>query len=503
MFFWSLYLILPVIYTPLIVTSAVFDIPALNFISVNIALLHITNLINFVNFDGYMKISVKNILVDFINLYQDSIKQFLHLFSFIISTVLYQELAFKKHICIDCTLIDQFYRSGLVLFSITCGSYLAINFFYIYTFITRRLQTWKEIATFSYLFKFSNELLDDFEILLDKTNYLSTFIKSWLNRNTNEMKETCKLKSHNAYMHMISRLNRTEGPINYSECRYVLLEMGCKENDVHAIWKLLSLDTIIDQNTIYFNLWRIYRERRLFAAMNHTDKIVVKWLVIFGAMFLYGLGAVFIIDIFDYEEAFGSGVDVFKIYLLAATYLVGMFKEQINFMILMVYTRPYNIHDILEYDGAIWEVIDIKLTETVLQGPHYYTISNSLLFSNGIRNFTRGVVKDSYTINVPYSFHDAEQRITNIMTNYLTQNNDSISGFRIDCNRLSPECVTVQINWQYTYEIYSVSSRNAIRKSIYDYIYRTLERDLEKLWLEFLIVNGGGYNNYASKHKFD
>ena len=494
---------MPIIYTPLIVTSAVFDIPALNFISVNIALLHVTNLINLIKFDSYMKISVRNILLDFVNLYQGPIKHFLHLFLFIISSVLYQELAVKKHLCIDCTLIDQFYRSGLVLFSIACGSYLAINVFYVYTFVTRRLQKWKEIATFSYMFKFSEDLSNDFEVLINRTNYLSTFINSWLNRNTNEMKDTCKRNSHSAYMHMITRLNRTEGPINYSECRYILLEMGCKESDLHQIWKLLSVDTIIDENTIYLNLWRIYRERRLFAAMNYTDTIVVRWLVIFGSMFLYGLGVVFIIDIFDYEQAFGSGIDVFKIYLLAATYLVGMFKEQIHFMILMVYTRPYNVHDILEYDSNIWEVVDIKLSETVLQGPHFLTVPNTLLLANGIKNFTRGVVKDSYTISVPYSFHNAEERVTAIMTEYLSENNDNISGFRIDCNRLSPECVTIQINWQYTYEIYSISSRNAIRKSIYDYIYRTLEKELEKLWLEFLIVNGGGYNNYASKHKFD
>jgi hypothetical protein len=283
----------------------------------------------------------------------------------------------------------------------------------------------------------------------------------------------------------------------------LLLELGCPEKNVHCIWKALSIDDIIDKDTIFQKLWDMYRERRLFAAMNYTDKIVIKWAVLFGILFLYGLGVVFIIDIFDYEQAFGTGIDVFKIYLLAATYLIGMFKNKITFIFQMIHSRPYNIHDILEYDNGLWEVKDINLDNTVIQGNCHYTIPNDSLAQGGIRNLTKGVAKDSFTLNIPYSFHNAETKIDDLMNNFLQKNKDSICAYRIDCSKISTDCVSIKVNWQYTYEIYSVSTINSIRKGIYSYLYNELESDLEKLWLEFLIVNGGGYNNFANKTKFD
>ena len=216
MLFWSIYILLPLIYTPLIVTSTIFEIPALNYISVNIALFHITNLLNYVDFTKCLRISSKTILIDFCYLYQETIKQFLHLLTFIASSVLYQELAFEKYICKDCVLIDHFYKSELVLFGITCGSYFALNVFYIYTFIALRLTIWRSIAIFANLFAFDEELTRQFECLMGNYNYIRVFINKWLHRDTDEMKETCYKNSKLAYMHLITRLNRLEGSINYS-----------------------------------------------------------------------------------------------------------------------------------------------------------------------------------------------------------------------------------------------------------------------------------------------
>jgi hypothetical protein len=487
----------------MIVTSSIFDIPGLNYISVNIALLHITNLVNYLDFTKCLQVRSKTILIDFCYLYQETIKQFLHLLMFIASSVLYQELAFEKYICKNCVLIDHFYKSELVIFGITCGSYFALNVFYIYTFISRRLELWKSIAEFANLFAFDAELTHKFECLIGNYNYISMFVHKWLHRDTEEMKETCYKNSHAAYMHLVTKLNRLDGSINYSECRYALLELGCPEANVHSIWKILSINDIVDKETIYLSLWEIYRERRLFAAMNYTDRIVVKWAVLFGALFLYGIGIVFIIDIFNYDEAFGTGIDVFKIYLLASTYLIGIFKNKIQFIIAMIHARPYNIHDILEYDGEVWEVEDIKLSDTLLQGSCSYTVPNNSLVEKGIKNLTRGVAKDSFTINVPYSFHNAEAKIDDLMKVYLANNKDSICAYRIDCKRISTDSVSIAINWQYAYEIFSVGTMSDMRKKIYSYIYTSLEHDLEKLWLEFLIVNGGGYNSFANKRKFD
>lgn len=509
--FYSLYLILPIIYIPLITTSSIFDIPGLNFASVNLGLYHVLSFINMIDVHHYSKsmtLSPKYILINFMYLYSDVIMFFIHNISFLALSITYQELIFKKLICSsnDCTTIDHIYESGIVIHGITCSLILSILVFYIYTFISKRIKTWSKIVNFSDLTSFNAQFSEECSCMVGIDNYINEFIEKWINKDTSYMISECEESASRIFNMLLLNKENLDEIISINKVNFDLAchNLGCSRDDnKERLWNVFQSDGMITKHSIYLHLWDMYCEKRMFASAVYTDKKVVVWIVLFFSLFLYGLGVVFVIDIFNYEEAFGNGVDVFKIYLLIATYFIGILKDRLQFIFVMIRTRPYNVNDIIRIGSDLWHVKDITSRNLILQGNSYYVIPNTNVYANGVVNYSRGFVRDSVLLRVPISYYGARERVYKLLSEYMEMYPDQIKDIAVVYDGMSDMNSTLRIIWTFTHNVYAISRYNSICGSLSKYIYENVQKDVEKNSIEFLSVNGGAYNDVVNKFKFD
>lgn len=515
--FYSLYFAIPIIYIPLFVSSFVFGIPALNFASANICLYHICGLINMVDINKHSKSMTINpiyIIVNFVYLYSDMLKLIAHNISYLIFAILYQELVFKKYICSasDCVTIDHIYESGIVIHSITCIMMFTVIVFYIYTFVSKRLNQWSKIVDLSNILFKNKSVYDNFSCMVGIHDYIQNFTNEWLNKDATYMEEECNKNANNILnifnTHLLDRsLESVENHANEIYRDDIMLKSSklgyVDENHVGIIWDMASADNVISKKSVYQLLLSLYYERRLFASEIETDKKVVNWIVTFFALFFYGLGAVFVVDIFNYNEAFGSGIDVFKLYLALSTYLVGVFHDRLHFMFVMIYTRPYNINDIIRIGDNLWQVKDISVRDTTLQGNNYMILPNTLMYKNGIINYTKGFVRDHIAITVPISYYNADNKIYSLLEQYHIDHPNEITNMAITYDIISESCCVLRCIFNYTNRIYSINIHNTIRASLASFLYKGIQMDIERNLIEILSAHGGAYNDWVSKSKFE
>jgi len=335
-------------------------------------------------------------------------------------------------------------------------------------------------------------------------NYINEFIHEWLQKDIDNMKTECNYNVEQIYKIFGNAIDiPIEDSITHDQFEKIMHRIGYPQNDniVEKIWNLISVNGSLTKKTLYTAIWDIYCERRLFAASIYTDKKVVAWIVMFFSLFIYGLGLVFVVDVFNYEIAFGTGVDVFKMYLLIATYWFGIFAERIKFMFVMIRTRPFNIHDILYFNNQIWQVKNLRITETVLQGTSYTVVPNIKLFNEGIVNYTKGFVRDNITVTVPVSYGNADAKIYEFFNAYSDMHPDEICDIAVVYSKINDFTATLSCLWNYTHPVYSIPRYDEIKGSISSYIYNSIQGDIEKSLIQFLSVYGGGYNYYANKDK--
>eukprot|EP00798_Chlamydomonas_sp_ICE-L_P029748 gene29748-biopygen5514 len=187
------------------------------------------------------------------------------------------------------------------------------------------------------------------------------------------------------------------------------------------------------------------------------------------ALLSYPFCAVVIASMWGYP-AFGQGFDMFKTYMLAASFLVSQLQERIRFMVTMATQRPFDIGDILLLDGGPFRVRDFTTNHAYLDGTTALTVRNSVLLGDTVRNMTRGAVKDKVVMSLPVTTsNDTVVKVREALQGYARENPDEVEEGLV---RTGWTCVeggiakVMSVHWSYTFVVHDVNRFNKARTTV-------------------------------------
>jgi len=376
---------------------------------------------------------------------------------------------------------------------------------------------------------FTNEMDSTFsEAVVAKYRNVRTFLEAWLRKNDEDISVHLREKARAMMTTMISACE--EYPVETAEAdelsysRFVTyLHRACGIEDdkkARSLWGVLvsheqkiSGENETDQDAtqkiltcggLEDMLYELFFRRKELIHAIYTDHHVISYLANVALALLTPASFIAVARVWGYQNSFGNGVDLFKTYMLAASYILTSFKDNIAFLVSMLTDRPFNLGDILALAGETYKVRRFSLTHFYLDGPHYASVPNTRFSSSVTVNITKHGITDSLRVTVPLSTSPSRinrARIYEIMHAYQQRNQRDINRDSIRCGWAdAPDGASkvMQVSWRYNFRIFDRSRLNWARADVRDHIMRSLETDMRNAHFATHIAGGGGYNEAFS-----
>jgi hypothetical protein len=252
-------------------------------------------------------------------------------------------------------------------------------------------------------------------------------------------------------------------------------------------------------------LYELFFTRKELISSIYTDYEVLTHLARIVGTLIYPAAFIAVSRIWGYQNAFGFGVDLFKVYMLAASYLINSFRRELSFLISMIVPdRPLNMGDILLIGDQTYKVRHFNITHVILDGPHRTDLPVSYFLENQTINLSKQGITDSVQIFVPLTTPKSlvhRSKVFSIMYAYQDINERDIQRSSIRCGWIDTAngSKILQCNWRYNFRIYDRGRLNWARVDMRQWIVEHLEDDLEEGSMRGLIAGGGGYNYMAQQ----
>ncbi len=499
-------LVIPfMLYAPLVATSFVFRennvLEIFNLLSVNSAFVHFSYILS--RLDVFVRINYMSDLLNICYLYERNLRNLIFNISFIIFSVLYQFIVFDQYICQDyCPNLNKLMRSIYVVTGINGIVNSVVFAFYIISYVYARRKIWIDIIKKENLLKCNSITASCFNIdgvAEENSSHFITksFIKRWKNlSNASLLTYSCE-NAKIMYDHIYKQIDtNNDDKIDYSEYMKFVDHYKIPIDSSDFLWQIMSEEkcNYIDKDSILRCITNLNLERRKFANMMYTDSIVVVWIQIYLSIVMHGLGIIFILNICNYSQAFGTGTDLFKIYLVCLTYLIGVLKQQINFIITMVRIRPFNIGDLIIFKDDPCIVSSLTTLATELDGAHKYCITNTNLINSTIENLSESLINDCYSISIPFTFKNSIAEVSDMIQQCINENRDTRCG-SITITQCTGSSMTFTIYWSYKINMFDRSEYLTVRTKVINKIILGIKDKLCDSWIAFNSAQGGAYND--------
>jgi len=359
------------------------------------------------------------------------------------------------------------------------------------------------------------------EQVVDKYRDVQKFMRSWMDRNDEDVSEALEQKATHIVQFFTNHNDGDGEPaknarVSFETFRMALLQQGKGSLDgvhIQGLWNMLvKYDDVyreegdapyLSHRGLQDMLYDIFFRRKELIHSIYTDHYAITFLARVAICFLYPATFIAISRIFGYQNAFGTGVDLFKIYVLSASYLLGGFRDNVMFMLSMLTDRPFNIGDVLLLDGETYKVRRFSITHFYLDGPHHVSVPIPRFVSGNTINLSKRGITDSLRIAVPLNASPDKidrDRMFAIMHDYQKMNERDVSRSSIRCGWAAVEDghKVMQCNWRYNFRIFDRSRLNWARADFRQYVIQRLEADLGSAYLDVHIAGGGGFNDLAS-----
>jgi len=499
-----------VIYMPIIVTSFVLSdvtsMQSVNIVFMNVSFAHIFFFMT--RIDLYSSLNPFSIITNALHLYETEARNAIYFVCLLVSSITYQSVVFNTHICTyKCDTIYKVLSSFHTLLGISTLIYTVIIFFYIYSFLTQHTKTWLNIIKKEKNFKSSELIMYIFNISDGQEESGSFISKHFLNKwhfiTNDELTRNAVIRASQMFHKLVSYAdNDCDHRISKEEYDIFTNEHNIDNVNASYIWDVISdskFNTITYQS-IHESLVVLDLERRVFASMIFTNRVVVGWILFYSSIFLYGLGIIIIFNIWGYEQAFGTGVDLFKLYLLGITYIIGILKSQLQFIVMMISKRPFNIGDLILYKSDPCIVTSLNSSFAELDGVHKYFVKNVDLLDLGVENLSKSNICDSFTVSVPVNYYQSVQNITDVIEKYTGLANEIVS-CRVTYGPSDRDCFILSIHWTYRYNMFDRNEYLWTRTRVINYIMHNMSDQLGELWMRYYAAEGGAYNHLIERNE--
>jgi hypothetical protein len=488
------------IYAPLVVLTAFFHdntvLRIINNLSAIAGLLHISWLVR--NTFSWLI----NTRYDFLYLFALQFNYLWMSIVFFSTSFVYQYLVFYKFIIDDDDELQIVIGKIFKSFAIIIGCYILIQtssiVLYIYIFISCRLTTWNEIRLYENTITVDHQLKDGFDALcndsIDKFN-TREFMTYWMNKTEDAILQGLVQKADQIYSLLANHLDTNhDGKITRDEFQ----RFAVYHNIINAqpLWQLLSEDDYIYAVRIKELLYKLSFARRRFAFQIYTDYLLIQWVTMYCASILVAGALVFITEIIGYKGAFSIGIDLFKLYIMMVTYMMTFLSSKLQFISLMIGNRPFNIGDLLLYEGQPFIVTRIDPDYIALKGSTSMTISTLVMLSKPIMNMTYSPVIDSVTLTLPHTFSDCYMKIQDLLERYAVSSTE-LDNKSIRCGWVGIDTSGKLLNcsWTYSVNIHDRKRYLWMKTRVLNHIIINLGDELAQKTFALKAAQGGAYND--------
>lgn len=440
---------------------------------------------------------------NFIHLIKNQLRRLLISVIFLSGCVTYQYTIYYVYIVNENenlkNIIIKLFNSSIIL----VGCYIFIQsvvvFIFIYTFIVHRMEQWIDILSTENIITINHQFQQGFDDLYNESiNKYNTqqFTTYWMNKSDEDIINLIPSKVSQMYKLLINKLDIDEdGQISIDE--FIHFTSSHNIIEYKLLWDMLSDEgQYINKYKIYDLLYKLAFLRKRFAFNLYTDYILINWVSIYMSGFIYSGALLFISKILGYDSAFNVGIDLFKIYIITATYVSSFLYDKIRFIMLMIIHRPYNIGDIMIYDYQPYTVINICPGYTSFKGTTLMTVSNILILNKPIINISNSHILDSVILKLPLNFTNCTKYIQNILEDYsISSNYINFDSIRCGWVNVEDNGKIFQCNWKYKIIFHDRSKYLQTRTHVLDFIISKLNDEICHKTMILQAAGGGAFND--------
>jgi len=500
-------------------TSGTYDVSfkVLNIIGGAIGSLHVSFLISNVVY------SILFLFTNTVFMVRTSLKSLLFIVPCISGIYTYQKMVYLTMFCSYnesfCrhppehyhTVVSKVFSSALAVSVVSFVLQATYVTLFLRTFVQKRVKIWDDIIAIENSIIFTKELEHVFEArkTLNRTYNIQNFETYWMNKKDEDIIHELPAKARSVMwaMRETVRNSTTSRDTSGRHAQNHQVSISRDKFDRYAdrnglqgadkVWSILTCNymyEVISLSSVEDVMYDLFFRRKQLAAMIFTDRKLLLSMVMYLSVVLYPVCALVTAKIFDYEDAFNSGVDLFKTYTVIVALLSSRVMDSLQFLWLMLTDRPFNIGDVLQLSDAIYNVTDFNATHTFLRGATCATITNVQLFGSPVVNLTKDYVNDSFKMVAPLNSLYCTESMWETVRRYMADNPRDICASSVRCGwtGVSGEGKTICCTWRYKFRIMDRSRLNQVRTRIMDYFVSRCDREIIRAFLAFNYVNGGG-----------
>jgi hypothetical protein len=396
-------------------------------------------------------------------------------------------------------IIIKLFDSAIILLGCYIFIQSVVVFIFIYTFIVHRMKEWIDILSNENIITINHKFKEGFDTLynesISKYN-TQQFTTYWMSKSDEDIINLIPSKVSEMYNLLASKLDIDEdGQISINE--FIQFTSSHNIIDYKLLWDMLSDGgQYINKYKIYDLLYKFAFLRQRFAFNLYTDYTLINWVSIYMSGFIYSGALVFISKILGYNSAFSVGIDLFKIYIITATYVSSFLYDKIRFILLMISHRPYNIGDILIYDNQPYTVTNMCPGYTSFKGTTIMTVSNILILNKPIINISNSKILDSIILKLPLNFTNCTKYIQNILEDYsISSNYITFEGIRCGWINVEDNAKILQCNWKYKIIFHDRSKYLKTKTHVLDFIISKLNDEISQKTMILQAAGGGAFND--------
>lgn len=398
------------------------------------------------------------------------------------------------------------YFSLLTFVVVWIATEIAYVALFVFLFFTKRRGTWKRISHIERSLLFHDTLQQEFETrraLLPTYRFaLTAFVEYWTERRDDDIIGMIPQRAARVTRVLCDQMDLDrDGAVSHPEFLVYCLRFGVQHYE--ELWATLTLGgtyNALTQDAMEDLMYQLFFERKLFAHAVRSDYKIITSIWMYVSMTLYPGCFIVVSKIFEYSDAFGRGVDLFKTYAVIVSFIYSKVVGNVQFLLMMLTERPFDIGDVLLVRGDMFAVTDFTSSHTSMTGPYDLLLSNEHLVHDRVANLTKNNLFDSFDVVVPaastYEVGDMLRAIDAYMRAHPRDvRPDSV---RVTWERTTGDARALRAVWKYKFAILDRQRVLATQARVRNHLMAACTREgIVRSYLAAQVASGGGMNAAA------
>lgn len=373
-------------------------------------------------------------------------------------------------------------------------------------FVMKRMQTWTNIIDIEDSLLLNgrlDELLEN-RMSLARSRDISNFVTYWMCKPDDDIIREIPAKTRTVLWVMRRYIDvDRNSTITRDELNAYVEATNNDSNtvaDVDRLWSIMTFDGMyesITADSLEDLLYELFFDRKKLACMIHTDLVLLTSLILFLTAVTFPACAIVVCKIFEYNDAFSQGVDLFKTYAIIVSFLSSRIMGSLQFLWLMFRERPFNIGDVLQVGGGTYNVTAFNSSHTFLYGATSVTISNNTLLRDPVVNLSKSHIAESLDMQLPLESHYEKGDMEAALRAYMHRHPRDVKEDTVRCGwtKIDGCGKTLRLSYRYKFKILDRSRLNDTRTRIINHMISDCTSEVAMSFVVRNVASGGGMSH--------